>query len=210
MDTFVDSSWYYARFVNPHVKGAMVDAERVARWMPVDLYIGGVEHAILHLMYARFFYKVMQDFGMVPGDEPFTVLFNQGMITAKSATTGKLEKMSKSKGNVVAPDALIARFGADTERVYTLFMGPPEKEVEWTDDGVMGAHRFLQRVWGAQDAVAESEGRAGDPAADAAVTVATHRAVKRVHDDLARYHPNTATAAMMELVNAMSDAQKGA
>jgi len=207
MDTFMDSSWYFARFVNPHVRGAMIDAERVARWMPVDLYIGGIEHAILHLMYARFVYRVMHDFGLVPGEEPFTVLFNQGMITAKSAASGKLEKMSKSRGNVVAPDALIARYGADTERVYTLFMGPPEKEVEWTDEGVMGAHRFLQRVWGAQDMVAESEGRAGEPAADAQVAVAAHRAVKRVHDDLERYHPNTATAAMMELLNTMAEHQ---
>jgi leucyl-tRNA synthetase len=207
MDTFVDSSWYYARFVNPHVHDAMIDQERVARWMPVDLYIGGVEHAILHLMYARFLYKVFHDFGMVPGDEPFTVLFNQGMITAKSAVTGKLEKMSKSKGNVVAPDALIARYGADTERVYTLFMGPPEKEVEWTEDGVMGAHRFLQRVWGLQDIVAESAGRVGEPSATEQVLVAVHRTVKRVHDDLARYHPNTATAAMMELINTMAEHQ---
>ena len=207
MDTFMDSSWYYARFVNPDVQDAMIDRDRVARWMPVDLYIGGVEHAILHLMYARFLYKVLHDFGMVPGDEPFTVLFDQGMITAKSAVTGKLEKMSKSKGNVVAPDALIARYGADTERVYTLFMGPPEKEVEWTDEGVMGAHRFLQRVWGLQDLVAESAGRVGEPAASEEVRVATHRTVKRVDDDLARYHPNTATAAMMELINTMAEHQ---
>ncbi len=207
MDTFVDSSWYYARFVNPHMHDAMIDAARVARWMPVDLYIGGVEHAILHLMYARFLYKVLGDFGMVPGDEPFAVLFNQGMITAKSKVSGKLEKMSKSKGNVIAPDALISRYGADTERVYTLFMGPPEKEVEWTDDGVMGAHRFLQRVWGLQDLVAESAGRDGEPAANESVLVATHRTVKRVHDDLARYHPNTAIAAMMELINTMAEHQ---
>ncbi|HVN76867.1 MAG TPA: leucine--tRNA ligase [Thermoanaerobaculaceae bacterium] len=207
MDTFMDSSWYFARFVNPHVRDAMIDAGRVARWMPVDLYIGGIEHAILHLMYARFVYRVMHDFGLVPGEEPFTVLFNQGMITAKSSASGKLEKMSKSRGNVVAPDALIARYGADTERVYTLFMGPPEKEVEWTEEGVMGAHRFLQRVWGAQAIVAESDGRAGDAGASEAVRVAMHRTVKRVHDDLERYHPNTATAAMMELVNTMTEHQ---
>jgi leucyl-tRNA synthetase len=206
MDTFVDSSWYYARFVNPHVHDSIVDRVRVARWMPVDLYIGGVEHAILHLMYARFIYKVLFDFGLVPGDEPFSVLFNQGMIVGKSSITGRLEKMSKSKGNVVAPDALIARYGADTERVYTLFMGPPEKEAEWTDEGVLGAHRFLQRVWAIQDAVAASAGIAGNDAAGERLRVATHRTIKRVRADLDRYHPNTAIAAMMELVNAIGDA----
>ena len=210
MDTFVDSSWYYARFINPHIHGAMFDRERVRGWMPVDLYIGGVEHAILHLMYARFLYKVLSDFGMVPGDEPFSVLFNQGMIVSKSSITGRLEKMSKSKGNVVAPDALIARYGADTERVYTLFMGPPEKEAEWTDEGVLGAHRFLQRVWAFQDAMGGAKARAGDAAANERLRIATHRAIKRVNDDLARYHPNTAIAAMMELVNSISEAQKNA
>jgi len=175
--------------------------------MPVDLYIGGIEHAILHLMYARFIYKVMHDLDLVPGDEPFQVLFNQGMIVSKSAITGRLEKMSKSKGNVVAPDELISRYGADTERVYTLFMGPPEKEAEWTDEGVAGAHRFLQRIWGLQDAVSEAGERPGEPAADQALRVATHRAVKRVDDDLDRYKPNTAIAAMMELVNALAETQ---
>ena len=205
MDTFVDSSWYFLRFVNPHVHDRMFDVERVKRWMPVDLYIGGIEHAILHLMYARFLYKVFYDFGMVAGEEPFSVLFNQGMITSRSEVTGKLEKMSKSKGNVVAPDALIARYGADTERVYTLFMGPPEKESEWTDEGVAGAHRFLQRVWGHQDAVAAAADRAGDPAADERLRVRTHEATRRVHEDLGRYHPNTAIAALMELSNAIGE-----
>ena len=210
MDTFVDSSWYYTRFVNPAFGGGMVDRVRVDKWMPVDLYIGGIEHAILHLMYARFIYKVMHDFGLVPGEEPFSVLFNQGMIVARGAGSGKLEKMSKSKGNVVAPDELIQRYGADTERVYTLFMGPPEKEAEWTDEGVAGAHRFLQRVWGLQDAEAAARGRAGDPAADERLTIATHRAVKRVDDDLGRYKPNTAIAAMMELTNVMAEVQETA
>ncbi len=210
MDTFVDSSWYYARFINPDVHDAMFDQGRVRRWMPVDLYIGGVEHAILHLMYARFLYKVLFDFGMVPGEEPFSVLFNQGMIVSESSITGRLEKMSKSKGNVVAPDALIARYGADTERVYTLFMGPPEKEAEWTDEGVLGAHRFLQRVWALQDALSGSAGRSGAEAANERLRIATHRAVKRVHTDLERYHPNTAIAAMMELVNTIGDTQRDA
>jgi leucyl-tRNA synthetase len=208
MDTFVDSSWYFLRFINPHLDDRMFDEERVRDWMPIDLYIGGIEHAILHLMYARFFYKVLYDFGKVPNDEPFQVLFNQGMITALSAASGKIEKMSKSRGNVVAPDALIARYGADTERVYTLFMGPPEKEVEWSDDGVMGAFRFLQRVWALQDLLVAAAGRAGEPAANERVRVATHRTVKRVDDDFSRYHPNTATAAMMELVNAINETQK--
>ncbi len=210
MDTFVDSSWYYLRFINPGVDSRMLDDGRARRWMPVDLYIGGIEHAILHLMYARFVNKVLFDFGMVPVDEPFTVLFNQGMITAKSAVSGKLEKMSKSKGNVVAPDELISRYGADTERVYTLFMGPPEKEAEWTDEGVAGAHRFLQRVWAQSEPVAEAAAREGGAAADETLRVATHQAVKRVHDDLGRYHPNTAIAAMMELSNAIGQAQTGA
>jgi len=205
MDTFMDSSWYFLRFVDPRVDDRMFDVERVKRWMPVDLYIGGIEHAILHLMYARFVYKVLHDFGMVPGEEPFSVLFNQGMITARSEATGKLEKMSKSKGNVVAPDALISRFGADTERVYTLFMGPPEKESEWTDEGVAGAHRFLQRVWAHQDATAAAAGRAGDPAADERLRVRTHEVTRRVHEDLGRYHPNTAIAALMELSNAIGE-----
>jgi len=206
MDTFVDSSWYYLRFINPHVHDRMFDEARVRRWMPVDVYIGGIEHAILHLMYARFVYKVLYDFGMVPNDEPFALLFNQGMIVAKSSISGKLEKMSKSKGNVVAPDELIARYGADTERLYTLFMGPPEKEAEWTDEGVAGAFRFLQRVWALQDAVTEAR-EDGEEEAEAALEVVVHRTVKRVKEDLERFHPNTAIAAMMELANAMQEAR---
>jgi Leucyl-tRNA synthetase len=128
------------------------------------------------------------------------------MIVAKSSISGKLEKMSKSKGNVVAPDELIARYGADTERVYTLFMGPPEKEAEWTDEGVAGAFRFLQRVWALQDALGQSP-ETGDGEAEAKLAVAVHRTVKRVKEDLERFHPNTAIAAMMELVNAMQDAR---
>jgi leucyl-tRNA synthetase len=205
MDTFVDSSWYFLRFINPHDHTRMFDTERVKKWMPVDLYIGGIEHAILHLMYARFFYKVLYDWGMVPNDEPFSVLFNQGMITYHSEKTGKVEKMSKSRLNVVAPDELIARFGADTERVYTLFMGPPEKEVEWSEEGVAGGFRFLQRVWAFQDAVAEAAGREGEAGATEKVRVARNRAVKKVTDDLARYRPNTAIAALMELANAMTE-----
>lgn len=205
MDTFVDSSWYYLRFINPHIKDHMFDRERVAGWMPVDVYIGGIEHAILHLMYSRFIYKVLYDLGMVPNDEPFSLLFNQGMVVAKSSISGKLEKMSKSKGNVVAPDELIARYGADTERVYTLFMGPPEKEAEWTEEGVAGAHRFLQRVWALQEAVLQAANEDAVASEESKLQVAVHRAVKKVQEDLERFHPNTAIAAMMELANAIQD-----
>lgn len=207
MDTFVDSSWYYLRFVNPHVDHQMFDLERVRVWMPVDVYIGGIEHAILHLLYSRFIYKVLYDLGMVSGDEPFSLLFNQGMVVAKSKISGKLEKMSKSKGNVVAPDELIARYGADTERVYTLFMGPPEKEAEWTEEGVAGAHRFLQRVWALQDAVVQAPAEDALPEEGSKLQVAVHRAVKKVQEDLERFHPNTAIAAMMELANAIQEAR---
>ncbi len=146
MDTFVDSSWYYLRFLNPQDDARMVDPERARLWMPVSQYIGGIEHAILHLLYARFICRVLKDLGLVDLEEPFERLFNQGMITRLNPATGKIEKMSKSRGNTVSPDELIARFGADTVRVYTLFIGPPEKESEWSEDGVLGASRFLNRV----------------------------------------------------------------
>ena len=127
MDTFVDSSWYYLRYLSPRDDHQPFDRAMVDRWLPVDQYIGGVEHAILHLMYSRFITKVLQDRGHVSFSEPFARLFTQGMITKDGA------KMSKNKGNVVPPDQLIERFGADTERVYTLFIGPPEKDAEWND-----------------------------------------------------------------------------
>ena len=146
MDTFVDSSWYYLRFLAPGDSERMVDSSRARAWMPVDQYIGGIEHAILHLLYARFICRVLKDMGLVDLEEPFERLFNQGMITRLNPSTGKIEKMSKSRGNTVSPDELIARFGADTVRVYTLFIGPPEKESEWSEEGVLGASRFLNRV----------------------------------------------------------------
>jgi leucyl-tRNA synthetase len=141
MDTFVDSSWYYLRYINPHFKDKPFLSEEVNRWLPVDQYIGGVEHAILHLLYSRFITKFLYDLGLVNFKEPFANLFTQGMIYKDGA------KMSKSKGNVVPPDGLIAKYGADTERVYTLFLGPPEKDVEWNDRAVEGSSRFLNRVW---------------------------------------------------------------
>src|SRR5437763_1199494 len=141
MDTFVDSSWYFMRYADPHNDSAPFSREAVDTWLPVDQYIGGVEHAILHLMYARFFTKALYDLGYVGFTEPFANLFTQGMIYYLGA------KMSKSKGNIINPDDLIERYGADTTRLYTLFLGPPDQDAEWQDTGVAGQHRFLARLW---------------------------------------------------------------
>jgi len=146
MDTFVESSWYYARYTNPHYKEGMIDKQAAAYWLPVDQYIGGVEHAILHLLYARFFTKAMRDMGYLNIDEPFTNLLTQGMVI-KDGT-----KMSKSKGNVVDPSPLIEKYGADTVRLFSLFAAPPEKDLEWNDKGVDGASRFLNKVYRFVDA----------------------------------------------------------
>ena len=199
MDTFVDSSWYYLRYLSAHDDAQIFDPERAARWAPVDQYIGGIEHAILHLLYARFVCKVLHDFGLVDFDEPFTRLFNQGMITRYAEETGRIEKMSKSRGNTVSPDDLIDAMGADTERVYTLFIGPPEEEVEWNDEAVTGAHRFLKRLWRASRAVADAPATVtGD--GDSDLERLRHETIKRVSEDMERFKFNTAVAALMELL----------
>jgi len=207
MDTFVDSSWYYLRFLNPADTAKMVDTERVKRWMPVDQYIGGIEHAILHLLYARFICRVLRDMGLVHLEEPFERLFNQGMITRLNEATGKIEKMSKSRGNTVSPDELIERYGADTVRLYTLFIGPPEKESEWSEDGVAGAYRFLNRVHDLCARVQE-QAAAGPPDGprDTPLSRLTHRSIERVSDDAHRFHFHTAIAALMEFQRGISDA----
>ncbi|MCF7847470.1 MAG: class I tRNA ligase family protein, partial [Kiritimatiellales bacterium] len=146
MDTFVDSSWYFLRYLSARDSVQAIDTAISNKWMPVDQYIGGIEHAILHLLYARFFTKAIKDLGLIDFDEPFAQLFTQGMI-CKKGSDGNLYKMSKSKGNVVSPDELLREYGADTVRLYTLFIGPPEKEAEWQDTGVEGASRFLKRIW---------------------------------------------------------------
>jgi leucyl-tRNA synthetase len=207
MDTFVDSSWYYLRFLSAHDDTKIFDPERAARWTPVDQYIGGIEHAILHLLYARFVCKVLRDFGLVPFGEPFTNLFNQGMITRYAEETGRIEKMSKSRGNTVSPDELIEAMGADTERVYTLFIGPPEEEVEWNDEAVTGAHRFLNRLWRAGKAVANAPATAVDgEGGDADLERLRHETIKRVSDDMERFKFNTVVAALMELLNGLTRA----
>ncbi|HEX2224894.1 MAG TPA: leucine--tRNA ligase [Thermoanaerobaculia bacterium] len=203
MDTFVDSSWYYLRYLSPKDGQKMFDSDNANRWAPVDQYIGGVEHAILHLLYARFFCRVFHDFGMVNFEEPFANLFNQGMITRYSEKSGRVEKMSKSRGNTVSPDELIEEMGADTERVYTLFIGPPEKEAEWSDEAVSGAYRFLNRLWRLAERLPEAPPTAP---ADAELERERHATIQRVTHSLHRFSFNTAVAALMELLNALSRA----
>ncbi len=231
MDTFVDSSWYYARYISARDDEKIFDTSLVNRWLPVDQYIGGIEHAILHLLYARFICRTLFDMGLVNFEEPFTRLFNQGVITKegyKQADTGawvtlddvtidgdvitqtstgkrlvaEVGKMSKSRFNVVPPDELIARYGADTERVYTLFIAPPEKEAAWSDEGVVGAYRFLGRVWnlGVQ---AAASGQQAD--ADPRITRKMHQTIHAVTQRMERFEFNTAISALMELSNTLGE-----
>src|ERR1044072_4615625 len=203
MDTFVDSSWYFLRYTHATNEHAAWDPAITDRWMPVYQYIGGIEHAILHLLYARFFVKAFADMGLLQAQEPFQRLFTQGMITRDGA------KMSKSKGNVISPAPLVARYGADTARSYILFIGPPDQDADWSDEGVEGVHRFLGRLWrlGA-DVAAQTGQRPLDPSAgsgqgdDLELLRKAHWAIDKVTNDLAgRFAFNTAIAAVMELVN---------
>jgi leucyl-tRNA synthetase len=205
MDTFVDSSWYFFRFCDPKNDTRAFEPDKVNYWGPVDFYSGGVEHAILHLIYSRFFTRVFRDLGMVNIDEPFARLLTQGMVLRNG------QVMSKSVGNVVDPDDMIQKFGADALRVYVMFVAPPEKEIEWTDAGLEGSFRFLWRVWRLVDSVCETiAGEGGIPAAggleldeaERALRRKTHDTIRRVTHDLdPRVHLNTAVSAMMELVN---------
>ncbi len=204
MDTFTDSSWYYFRFTDAHNDHAPWARANADYWMPVDQYIGGIEHAILHLLYSRFWTKVFRDLGLTSADEPFRNLLTQGMVKLDGTT------MSKSKGNVVAPEDMIARYGADALRAYILFMAPPEKDLDWSYEGLEGMYRFLGRVWRLVTEVAEETGGAAPGAAGASDASATlrremHRAIERVGEDIERFQFNTALSAVMELVNAMND-----
>jgi leucyl-tRNA synthetase len=203
MDTFVDSSWYFLRFCDPDNDEQPFDPATSAYWMPVDFYSGGVEHAILHLLYSRFFTRVLRDVGLVNFDEPFKRLLTQGMVLKNGAV------MSKSKGNVVDPDDMLQKFGADALRLYVMFVAPPEKEVEWSDAGLEGSARFLMRVWRLVDRWAETIGGEGIPECGADCTEAekalrrkTHDTIRRVTTDIEdRMHLNTAVSSLMELVN---------
>ncbi|MEE8345041.1 MAG: leucine--tRNA ligase [Woeseiaceae bacterium] len=201
-DTFVESSWYFSRYACPDNNNAMLD-ERERYWMPVNQYTGGIEHAILHLLYARFFQKVMRDFGLSAANEPFTNLLTQGMVLKDGA------KMSKAKGNTVDPQALIEKYGADTVRLFMMSTAPPEMSLEWSDEGVQGAFRFLKRLWNsiyehvsAGDAVTlEPKSLDGE---QRALRRKTHQTIRKVNDDIGRrYKFNTAVAAAMELLNAI-------
>jgi leucyl-tRNA synthetase len=236
MDTFVDSSWYFLRFISPHEQTRPFDPEAVNRWLPVDQYVGGVEHAILHLLYSRFFTKALRDMGYLNFDEPFARLFTQGMIEHVAYRCPQhnwihpsevrdgthcphcglelkrdLHKMSKSKRNTISPQEVIDRYGADTERLYTLFMGPPERDIEWTDEGVRGSFRFLNRLWTLVLSQARrlTDGSALDTAQfserDRKIWQKLHQTIKSVTEDIEQFHFNTAVSAIMELTNALTD-----
>ncbi len=202
-DTFVESSWYFARYTCPDSQDAMLDG-RVKYWMPVDQYTGGVEHAILHLLYSRFFQRVMRDEGLTDAAEPFTNLLTQGMVLKDGA------KMSKAKGNTVDPQELIEAYGADTVRLFMMFAAPPEQALEWSDEGVQGAYRFLKRFWAAVQTHVEA-GDAGEVEPDVlddnqkSLRRKVHQTIDKMSDDIGRRHAfNTAVAAAMELLNAVN------
>jgi leucyl-tRNA synthetase len=254
MDTFVDSAWYYMRYCCPGSDDAMVDA-RNEHWMPMDQYIGGIEHAVLHLLYARFWTKAMRDLGLVTFSEPFTRLFTQGMLlnesyfreddsgpsagkrrwfypsevevqhddrgqpvgaTAKAdglpVSLGGIEKMSKSKNNVVEPRDIIAKFGADTARLFTMFAGPPDQSAAWSDSGAEGSYRFLRRLWSTGAKLASRRGVAGRgfsgiSPAGAALRREVHLLLRQVSHDYDRLQYNTVVSGAMKMLNAIDDAR---
>jgi len=209
MDTFVESSWYFLRYCSPTHDRGMFEPGAAAYWMPVDQYIGGIEHAVLHLLYARFYTKVLRDLGMLKVDEPFQALLSQGMVIKDGA------KMSKSKGNVVDPDDLIRRYGADTARLFSLFAAPPEKDLDWNDRGVEGASRFLNRIWrfvhaNLPELTTATPAPAG-PLSDSgrAFRRVIHATIQKVTHDIEHdFHFNTAISAVMELVNGLHDFER--
>jgi leucyl-tRNA synthetase len=207
MDTFVDSSWYFYRYTSARNDKAPFDTDTVAYWFPIDQYIGGVEHAILHLIYSRFWTRVMRDLGLVKNDEPAKRLFTQGMVIKNGA------KMSKSKGNVVSPEDMIARYGADATRMYALFAAPPDRDLDWQEDGVAGVSRFLSRVYRlvmrhAERAKAAGENAKASTAAEQTLLRKLHQTIRKITEDFGgRWHFNTCIAAIMELVNTITGAE---
>lgn len=197
MDTFVCSSWYFLRFPNPNVDEAAFDAETVKKWLPVDQYVGGAEHTVMHLLYARFFTKVLYDLGLINFDEPFKRLIHQGVITKDG------NKMSKSRGNVVNPDKFIEKYGSDTFRMYMMFMGSYSDGGDWSDEGITGIERFLNRVWRMVEMIDENPPEGTESKESKEVERIRHYTIKMVSNDLERFHFNTAISRIMELVNTM-------
>jgi len=205
MDTFVCSSWYHFRYPSPHLDSAAFDPAATKYWLPVDLYVGGAEHAVMHLLYARFFCKVLADAGEVGFGEPYATLRNQGMILAADGL-----KMSKSKGNVITPDSVVEKYGADALRVYELFIAPFEQSVPWSDRGVQGCFRFLSRFWNLACEIVEAPGSGvGASAAEAEqgrqVLRTLNKTIRKVTRDMESFHFNTAVSALMELQNEVLD-----
>ncbi|MFC1932801.1 leucine--tRNA ligase [Chloroflexota bacterium] len=199
MDTFMCSSWYFLRYTSPHCDTAAFDLDRVKYWLPVDLYTGGAEHAVMHLLYARFFIKALRDIGLVDFDEPFTRLFNQGIIIAER------QKMSKSRGNVITPDGYVAELGADAVRAYLMFIGPWEQGGEWNDSGISGVSRWLNRVWSLvlepYQMGAKTEDKLTDEKSHVELQRITHQTIRKVTNDLEKMRFNTMVAALMEFTN---------
>jgi leucyl-tRNA synthetase len=202
MDTFIDSAWYFLRYTSAHDKTQPFDSELADHWMPVDQYTGGIEHAILHLLYSRFFQKVLHDAGRADATEPFTRLFTQGMIKRGGMV------MSKSKGNGVAPDDLVERDGADAARVYEMFIGPPDEDAEWSDAAIAGPVRFLQHVWRLVESP-DSFDATGPDVSGAVLRRRVHQAIRKVTEDYEGFHFNTAVAALMELANTLQKYLQG-
>ena len=206
MDTFMCSSWYFLRYVSPHYDSAAFDPAKVKYWLPVDLYTGGAEHAVMHLFYARFFIKALRDMGLVDFDEPFTRLFNQGTIIADH------QKMSKSRGNVVNPDAYVAELGADTVRAYLMFVAPWEQGGEWNDSGISGMSRWLNRIWNLvlepYKRQTETESPSNQEKTHIELQRITHQAIRKVTNDLEKLHFNTMIAALMEFTNYLAKAKE--
>jgi leucyl-tRNA synthetase len=205
MDTFVDSSWYFYRYCDPRNDRAPFDSKTIAHWFPIDQYIGGVEHAILHLIYSRFWTKVMRDIGLIQNDEPAKRLFTQGMVIKDGA------KMSKSLGNIVAPDDMIAQFGADSARMYSLFASPPDRDLDWQEDGVSGINRFLGRLYRFVTRNADRSAEPGEPTeADTKALRKLHQTIQKVTNDFdSRWHFNTSIASLMELINELYQLENG-
>src|ERR687884_398987 len=215
MDTFVDSSWYFFRYCDPHNERAPFDREIAAYWTPVDQYIGGIDHAVMHLLYTRFWTKVMRDIGLVPFDEPVKRLMTQGMVTNLVEGTGEYKAMSKSLGNGVDPDDMIEAYGSDAVRLFVLFAAPAENELRWSESGIEGAVRFLRRVYGMvwrwQERLSDALQKGSEPRAEEFSTEAralrrkTHQTIARITEDFEALHFNTSVAALMELSNALGD-----